>query len=667
MHVLQDAPSPRYAEKSEAPASRAALYPVTYRPDIDGLRAVAVLSVIGFHAGPASFPGGYVGVDIFFVISGFLITSIICKQIEQGKFSFVDFYARRCKRIFPALIAVLLAVVAYGWLFLLPDEFARLGKHIAAGAGFISNFAFWREAGYFDKAADSKPLLHLWSLGIEEQFYLLWPPLLVWVWRRKSDVFAAAVGIASVSFVLNVMLVSLWKSSDGYYLPPTRFWELLVGGALAYAYLSGGVDAFIKRTAAALPLSSPDSFQNLLSASGLLLIVIAIFALNKGTLFPGWWALLPTIGAALMIMAGPSGRINRLLLSNRIFVFVGLISYPLYLWHWPLLSYAYIMTSGDPSRTVQLFAVGAAFLLAWLTYRIIEKPIRTMPNRAALAITPALGLVALLGLAMFSRQLHARSENFGLDNIIKAEAGEWGFPGPKLTAVHTATGYHFERGGGSHKVLFVGDSHVEQYYPRIDRLMTEHPDTAKGVLFVTSRGCLPIPDIKGITFPKCKGLAENALSVAQSSDVDTVVLASAWNRYNDIFGTKEALEGLTATIVKYEQLGKRVYVVLPIPRGESFDPPSLVKRSILDLGFVVQKQIDRASVDALLEPASSRVTQVAKSTGATIIDPVPFVCHNDYCPTLADDGLPVYTDNSHLRAAFVREHITFLDSMIVPD
>jgi SGNH domain (fused to AT3 domains) len=316
---------------------------------------------------------------------------------------------------------------------------------------------------------------------------------------------------------------------------------------------------------------------------------------------------------------------------------------------------------------VQLAAVGAAFLLAWLTYRIIEKPVRTMPNRAALALTPALGIVACLGLAIFSHQLHARSEKFGLDNIIRAEAGEWGFPGPKLTAVHTATGDHFERGGGSHKVLFVGDSHVEQYYPRIDRLMTEHPDTTKGVLFVTTRGCLPIPEIKGVTYPKCKGLAENALSVAQRSDVDTVVLGAAWNRYNDIFGTKEAFEGLTTTIAKYEELGKRVYLVLPIPRGEAFDPPGLVKRSILDLGFVVQKQIDRASVDAFLEPASSRLIQIAKSTGATIIDPIPFICHSDYCATLADDGLPVYTDGSHLRQAFVREHITFLDSMIVHD
>src|SRR6185436_1573279 len=159
----------------------------TYRPDIDGLRAVAVLSVVGFHAASRFVPGGYVGVDIFFVISGYLITSIIARQLNQGRFSLVDFYARRCKRIFPSLIIVLLAVLAYGWLVLLPNEYERLGEHIAAGAGFVSNFVFWRESGYFDKVAESKPLLHLWSLGIEEQFYLLWPPLLILAWKRKWD------------------------------------------------------------------------------------------------------------------------------------------------------------------------------------------------------------------------------------------------------------------------------------------------------------------------------------------------------------------------------------------------------------------------------------------------------------------------------------------------
>jgi len=311
---------------------------LAYRPDIDGLRAVAVLSVIGFHAGVRWFPGGYAGVDIFFVISGFLITSIILRQLAEDRFSFADFYARRCKRIFPALIIVLAAVFAFGWMFLLPNEYERIGKHIVAGAGFVSNFAFWLESGYFDSAAGTKPLLHLWSLGIEEQFYLLWPPLLLWVWKRKPDALAVAIGLASISFAINVMLVSLWQATDMYFLPPIRFWELLVGSALAYAHLfrREELEHLLKRATAGVPGSRLVSIENIQATIGLALIAVAVVVLDKRTLFPGWWALAPTIGAGLLISAGPRAWINRKLMANRVVVFIGLISYPLYLWHWPL-------------------------------------------------------------------------------------------------------------------------------------------------------------------------------------------------------------------------------------------------------------------------------------------------------------------------------------------
>src|SRR3954470_7116910 len=173
----------------------------TYRPDVDGLRAVAVVSVVLFHAFPAAAPGGFAGVDLFFVISGFLISGIILSDLGKGSFTIADFYRRRVRRIFPALILVLAACLAIGWRVLLPDEFRQLGKHIAAGAGFVSNLALWRESGYFDKAAETKPLLHLWSLGIEEQFYLFWPPLLVLAWKRKWDALTVAATIVSASFV----------------------------------------------------------------------------------------------------------------------------------------------------------------------------------------------------------------------------------------------------------------------------------------------------------------------------------------------------------------------------------------------------------------------------------------------------------------------------------
>jgi len=212
----------------------------------------------------------------------------------------------------------------------------------------------------------------------------------------------------------------------------------------------------------------------------------------------------------------------------------------------------------------------------------------------------------------------------------------------------------------------LGDSHMEQYYPRIDRLLTEHPETTKGVLFVTQRSCAPIHEIRGVTAPKCFGLIENALSLAKSADVDAVVIAAAWNR-NKIFESEDrevAFRDLTATITSLSNMGRRVYLILPIPRGEPFDPAQLVSRTISDFGFSVREQVERVEVDHNVTPVAMRLMEIARSTGATAIDPTVYLCGDAHCPTLAEDRMPVYTDNSHLRPEYVREHITFLDPIV---
>lgn len=207
-----------------------------YRSDIDGLRAVAILSVVGFHAFPFWVKGGFVGVDIFFVISGFLISTIIFGNLERNTFSFIEFYSRRIKRIFPALLVVLIACFAFGWFALLADDYKQLGKHMAAGAGFASNIVLWNESGYFDKAAETKPLLHLWSLGIEEQFYIVWPLLLWFAWKSRFNLLAMTFSVVAVSFVLNVRGIRT-DAVAAFYSPQTRFWELLVGSVLAWLTL----------------------------------------------------------------------------------------------------------------------------------------------------------------------------------------------------------------------------------------------------------------------------------------------------------------------------------------------------------------------------------------------------------------------------------------------
>jgi peptidoglycan/LPS O-acetylase OafA/YrhL len=374
--------------------------------------------VVAFHAFPAWFPGGFIGVDVFFVISGYLISSILFKNFETGTFSLTDFYIRRIRRIFPALIVVLVACLIGGWFFFLSDEYAQLGKHVAAGAGFVSNLVLWHDSSYFDNESASKPLLHLWSLGIEEQFYIVWPIVLIVLYRlvgnsKSTDLsdqnsskslsgnlsrdlvkkLWMVVGILAVlSFVLNVMLV-LSNQVAAFYSPLTRFWELLIGALLANLALHQTTLLERWRARWASPVS----------VLAILLLIAGMYELNRFKLFPGWWALIPVVGAFLLIAAGKDAVVNRTLLSNRLMVWIGLISYPLYLWHWPLLSFVRIV-EGDFPR-LKIAAVALSFILAWLTYRFIESPLRfgERAKAKALGLIAAMCLVGATGFVIFQQ------------------------------------------------------------------------------------------------------------------------------------------------------------------------------------------------------------------------------------------------------------------------
>ena len=408
-----------------------------YRPDIDGLRAVAVLSVVIYHASPYTLKGGFAGVDVFFVISGFLISTIIFENLHRASFSFGEFYARRVRRIFPALFAVLVACYAAGWYVLLADEFSQLGKHIVAGAGFVSNVVLWRESGYFDTIAETKPLLHLWSLGVEEQFYIAWPLLLWVVWKRRLGFIATALIIALASFVMNVMNVRLHQAAT-FYLPMTRLWELLTGSVLAWIVLNRqGVrletgNRFGEWLGSLVEtktrwLDHP-VVTNLMSCAGAALLAYGFWRMNKGVAFPGKWALLPVVGTALVMFAGPRALINRWVLSNRVAVWFGVISYPLYLWHWPLLSFARIVEGGTPALNTRRLCVVAAVALAWLTYRLIERPIRfgghSRVKVAAMATLMTLMGAVGVGTAMVGGVLGCRRSS-SRARTIRARRGIW--------------------------------------------------------------------------------------------------------------------------------------------------------------------------------------------------------------------------------------------------
>ena len=351
---------------------------IPYRKDLDGLRCVAVLAIVLFHAAPTTLPGGFVGVDIFFVLSGYLITAIILREIAERRFSFGRFYSRRIRRIFPALIPALVACLVAGWFVLTAEDYVILGRQVAAGAAFVANFFFWNHSNYFDAEGQAEPLLHLWSLGVEEQFYLLWPVLVYAIARTRVRPAVVLGLLTALSFAYCVYLSDA-DPDQAFYSPISRLWQLGLGGVIATLP----------------PRADPRWRANLLSVAGLALICVSMWLIDPAQPVPGWSAALPTAGAALLIAIGPDAIANRLL-SVRPAVWVGLNSYPLYLWHWPLLSFGWILRDlADPTRSQRLLLVACAFLLAWATWRWIERPFRTAHP---LRLVAAMAFVLLAGL-----------------------------------------------------------------------------------------------------------------------------------------------------------------------------------------------------------------------------------------------------------------------------
>lgn len=486
-----------------------------YRPDIDGLRAIAILAVVLFHAFPEIMPGGYIGVDIFFVISGYLISAIIFSSLERDRFSFVVFYARRVQRIFPALILVLVFCLVTGWFVLFPDEYAQLGKHTLAGVGFIQNIILWQESKYFDYAAETKPLLHLWSLAIEEQFYIFWPLLISFVWKRHWNFLRITTVIAAASFTLTIYLVQTGRLSAAFFMTASRLWELMVGGALAY---------FI--------LHRPhwvEKHKDVQSFFGFFLIIVALFVLNKERDFPGWWALLPTVGAFFVISAGPTSFLNNKILANRQMIWLGLISYPLYLWHWPALVYLKI---GFPNitNTMKLAALFAAVLLAWLTYEGIEKPLRhKIRRRASLYILVI--LLTLTGIAgafickfdsLSNPKLVHLGSTFGVDRtkLGYSECTEQFLQNANLGFCNTTSPKSVDS-------IVIGDSHADDKYFGITKA-----DPTRSWMLLGNNTCPPVLGISVGPVNDCREKFEKIYHwIDLHQEVSTVVLAYFGNYF----------------------------------------------------------------------------------------------------------------------------------------
>jgi peptidoglycan/LPS O-acetylase OafA/YrhL len=668
-----------------------------YRRDIDGLRALAVLAVLAFHAFPQVLPGGFVGVDVFFVISGYLISGILFSDLQRGRFTYREFYARRMRRIFPALAVVLAACLFFGWLVLLDAEYTQLGGHVAAGAGFIANLALWRESGYFDTAAELKPLLHLWSLGIEEQFYFVWPLVLAIAWSRRwtSGVLTA---VTLGSFALGV-----WWSRHfivgAFYLPVPRLWELALGGLLAWhTRASGrqspsdarGIEKGTGRRAqfpvAMFAITELDggriSFTmsaNLLSVAGLLLLLLSMTWFDETTPFPGVRAMVPTLGTVFVILAGEQAWPNRMLLARRWVVFIGLISYPLYLWHWPLLVFARILWSEVPPVVVRIALVAISVVLAWATYRWLEKPIRRMaeahnPNRTPTLVVLAsfMVLIGFSGVAVKNGYIPVRLQTL---SILSEAKSDWDYPGDDKA--------HWQ-GTQEGTVLFFGDSFIEQYFSRVRWLVKHHVATHRTVRFYTEQGCAPVPGITRKSVRNCGAFAANGFRLAQQDDVVEVIVGGSWLGMvdrGDFFFERDPQEHvidfngaegvqvfsrLTQELAQLKAMGKHVHLVLNPPGGKIADPTNLTKNRLVALPRLVFRSIPIQEHIARTGAINAKMRAVAEQAGIPVLDPAEWICSALECPVTDGTGIPIFYNSTHFRASYVAKNIRVFDEFVVP-
>ncbi len=611
---------------------------ISYRPDIDGLRAVAVISVVGYHYFPEIFRGGLVGVDVFFVISGFLISGIILKSLDDGKFSLLDFYRRRVRRIAPSLVVVLLAVLFLGWIGLFPSEYRVLGRHVTRASFFVLNFNLLDEVGYFDQAAAAKPLLHLWSLSIEEQFYLFWPLFLWAAWRFRSWApLAGLIAILVVSFSINVYLVDHGNAAAAFYLPQARFWELAAGAIAAYLVSKQAVDR-----------STVTS--GVLSTAGVVLVVATPF-FDISDNFPGWKVAIPVAGAAMIVLFGgetawPASKV----LTNRVAITVGLISYPLYLWHWPLYSFGSIAGGGTPGLGFRVLGVTASAVLAGLTYRYIEKPIRFGQVRRWIAVPLVVSMLvmAAAGYGVWAndgvpQRLTARfAGSITRDELFSMMDAAY-FPCEPRAIHNAALQFNSYRRCYQSKrtapptVAIVGDSHAEHLFPGLAEALPQ-----ENVVYYTKNGLLD-------------GGADSPFSdvfdyITHSPTLKTVIISEYWRVRAFARGSElvpHVVDSLSAAVERLVEAGKRVFITNDVPNFP------FVAGDCLYEGLFLRKPRDcsvkRTYFDGFLRETNAMIDAVrTRVPQASLVDTFDMMCTAEDC-SMAEGGDILYIDSSHLN------------------
>lgn len=649
-----------------------------YRPDIDGLRALAILPVLIFHAFPTIVPGGFIGVDIFFVISGFLISNIILRALERGSFSFAGFYANRIRRLFPALLLVLAACCAAGWFVLLPNEYEQLGKHSVGAVAYVENFVLWREAGYFDTGSVYKPLMHLWSLGVEEQFYLTYPLFLWLVWRLRRTLSGLLLAIAVASFSLNVWYVR-HDTIGAFFLPQTRWWELMLGGLIASWQLfrqqpdSRGGMHWDRRITCLASRNDIPWLNNACSIAGILLIAVGLFLIHENELFPGWWALLPACGAALLIFGGPSAWINRALLATRPMVLIGLISYPLYLWHWPILAFPRMIRRAELSVTARIAGILLSFALAWVTWRLVEKPIRfgrkTWIKNSALVSASA--MIGCFGYVAHQGGYIQRFPKVTAD-LGDVRGIQWATPECLKMVGSSGIDYCRVTSPAPPEVLLLGDSHAAVLY---QAMASAYRERSQVLMNLGQAGCVLFYDTDTITSSrpndKCQPAVNRILEfAATATSVRSIILSFRGPIYmsGHVFGSSSSAQSKTLvwkaapkntpqsdvftgalrdTILRLYATGKNVIFFVDWPEL-GFDPTSCLPRPLRIIAEPPRVcGVPRAAVDARNRAYRQAVFDLKREfPNLTLFDPLPHLCDSAMCYAMKGEH-PLYFDEDH--------------------
>jgi len=647
---------------------------LAYRPEIDGLRAIAVLTVILFHAG-ANFPGGFVGVDIFYVISGFLITRIILIALQNDSFSFADFYARRVRRLLPAALCMVLTTVLFGYWMLAPDKYVELAKSAIYASVFLANVWFANHSGYFDQAAEVSPLVHMWSLSVEEQFYLFFPLLLVLCYKfcGMRGLQRAVLGVLALSLLLSLVL-SESSPNFAFYLLPTRAWELCVGGMLAFFPLRNFRNAVA---------------PTLLYLIGMALIIYSVFFFNQDQVYPGWLATLPVVGSALLIVSAHSNRtIGSRLLKSRALVLIGKFSYSAYLWHWPIVSYYRIYVAEREFRSIEVVALVLASLGAgFLSWKFIEERFRYRQLPTMRVLTIGAGSIAFMAFAPLIVSMSDGFPNRWSDHAraISDEHAMWDWSCTERRRTFESFGQEFcvvgEKWDEARvKGVIWGDSHSLHWAQIFHQLALERGMS----LVITPEECPPYLDSAIVRehYPDFPRFTEDCTLkhrttidwLKTNAEVELIIMAAAWSGHVRMLYTDNFQENLRSTIALTARTGDVGAALSEYALRETLAKIDLQDRHVLllsdmprpnrnlndcalaDVSLLLRadcddshRYLDAPHTKMWHQPSDDVLTVVASEMEQVeAIIPVSILCGQENCPTYVNGEL-LYKDNNHIR------------------